>query len=97
MKMCMQFSFFSTIFWPGLSCQAKAMVVIPNFTPCQIIYGKQRVKVRSTACHYATKNRPVKITMYLGLEIIIKLKFTTNFDRCAILNLLNCSTRNFES
>ena len=28
--------------------------------------------------------------MYLGLDIIIKLKFTTNIDRCAILNILNC-------
>ena len=43
------------------------------------------------------EKRPVKITMYLGLDIIIKLKFTTNFDRCAILNVLNYLTKNFES
>ena len=52
--------------------------------------------MRSTACHYATK-RPVKIAMYLGLDIIIKFKFSTNFDICAILNVLNCFTKNFES
>ena len=34
--------------------------------------------------------RPAKITMYLGLDIIIKLKFTANFDRCAILKVLIC-------
>ena len=43
------------------------------------------------------EKRPVKITMYLGLDIIIKLKFTTNFDRCAILHVLNYLTKNFES
>ena len=43
------------------------------------------------------KKGPVKITMYLGLDIIIKLKFTTDFDRCAILNVLNYLTKNFES
>ena len=33
--------------------------------------------------------------MHLGLDNITKLKFTTNFDRCAILNVLNCLTKNF--
>ena len=28
---------------------------------------------------------------------INKLNFTTNFDRCAILNVRNCLTKNFES
>ena len=41
------------------------------------------------AYQYATKERPVKIAMYLGLDIIIKIKFTTIFGRCAILNVLN--------
>ena len=31
------------------------------------------------------QKRLVKITVYLGLEIIIKLKFTTNFDGFAIV------------
>ena len=43
------------------------------------------------------KKRPIQITMYLGLDIIINLKFTTIFDRCAILNVLNYLTKNFES
>ena len=43
------------------------------------------------------QKKTVKITMYLGLDIIIKLKFTTDFDRCAILNILNYLTKNFES
>ena len=34
---------------------------------------------------------------YLLLDIITKLKFTTNFDRCAILNVLNYLTKNSES
>ena len=34
---------------------------------------------------------------FRSLDIIIKLKFTTYFDRCAILNVLNCLTKNFES
>ena len=32
----------------------------------------------------------------MGLDNIIKLKFRTNFDRCAILNVLNCLTKDFE-
>ena len=43
------------------------------------------------------KKRPVKITMHLGLDIIIKLKFTIDFERCAILNVLNHLTKNFVS
>ena len=57
---------------------------------------KKTSKSAKYAFHYAKKNS-VKITMYLGLNIIIKLKFTTNFDRCAILNVLNYLTKNFES
>ena len=59
-----------------------------SYQKIKIFTGKKQVSVRSTACHHATK-RYVKITMYLGLDIIIKLKFTTNFDRCMILNVLN--------
>ena len=44
-----------------------------------------------------TTSHHLKITKYLGLDIIIKLKLTTIFDRCAILNVLNCLTKNFES
>ena len=56
---------------------------------------KKRVKVRSTACHYATK-KTCSNNNYLGLKNIIKLKFTTNLDRCVTLNVLNCLTKNIE-
>ena len=49
--------------------------------------------MRSTPATTLQK-RPVKITMYLGLDIIIKLKFTTIFDRNAIFNVLNYLTKN---
>ena len=86
-------------FWPGLGLpRPRAIVVIPKNQPLpKYLRKKKRVKVRSTTGHYTTKKRPVKITMYLGLDIIIKLKFTTNFDRCAILNVLNYLTKNCES
>ena len=86
------------IFGLGLACKGqRPLLSYQKINPCQNIYGEKRVKVRSTTGHYTTKKRPVKITMYLGLDIIIKLKFTTNFDRCAILNILNYLTKNFES
>ena len=45
----------------------KSKVVIPKGSPRQNVYRIKRVKVRSTACHYATK-KPVKTTMHLGFE-----------------------------
>ena len=85
-------------FWPGLGLpRPKAIVVIPNNQPLpKHLREKKRVKVRSTPATTLQK-RPVKITMYLGLDIIIKLKFTTIFDRCAISNVLNYLTKNFET
>ena len=74
----------------GHSCHTKKSTLAKVFT-------KKTSKSAKHPCHYATKKRPVKITMYLGLDIIIKLKFTTNFDRYAILNVLNYLTKNFES
>ena len=44
-----------------------------------------------------TSNHHLKITMYLGLDIIIKIKLTTILGRCAILNVINYLTKNFES
>ena len=75
-------------FWPGLGLpRPKAIVVIPKNQPLpKYLRKKKRVKVRRTTGHYATEKRPVKITMYLGLHIIIKLKFTTNFERGAIFD-----------
>ena len=49
--------------------------------------------MRSAALPLRYKTRPIKITMYLGLDNIIKLKFPTNVDRCTI-NVLNCLTKN---
>ena len=81
--------------FPSYSCQAqRPKLSYQKSTPAKTIYGQNRVKVRSTACHYATK-RLVKI-MYLGLDNIIKLNLTTNCDRCAILNVLSCLTENCE-
>ena len=85
-------------FWPGLGLpRPKAIVVIPKNQPLPNHLRKKTSKSAKHACHYATKERPVKITMCLGLDIIIKIKFTTHFDRCAILNVLNYLTKNFES
>ena len=87
-----------SVFWPGLGLpRPKAIVVIPQNQPLPKHLRKKTSKSAKHACHYATKERPVKITMYLGLDIIIKIKFTTIFDRCAILNVLNYLTKNFES
>ena len=72
----------------GHSCHTK------KINPCQNIYEKKKSKSSKHACLYATKERPDNITMCLGLDIIIKLKFTTIFDRCAILNVLNYLTKN---
>ena len=86
----------SSDFWNGLGLPSKRPKLSYQIsTLAKILTGKKRVKVRSTACDYATK-RPVKRTLYLGLDIIIKLKSTTNFDICAILNVLNCLTKSFE-
>ena len=83
-------TYFCIIFGLALACQAKGQCChTKKSTLAKMFTEKKRVKVPNTTCHYATKQRPVKITMYLGLDIIIKLKFTTNFDRCAILNVLN--------
>ena len=85
-------------FWPGLGLpRPKAIVVIPQNQPLPKHLRKKTSKSAKHACQYARKERPVKITMYLGLDIIIKIKFTTIFNRCAILNVLNYLTKNFES
>ena len=81
----------------GLACQGqRPKLPYQKINPCQNIYRKKRVKVRSTPAT-TLKERTVKIIKYLGLDIIIKLKFTTIFERCAILNVLNYLTKNFES
>ena len=85
-------------FWPGLGLpRPKAIDVISKNQPLLKHLRKKMSKSAKHACHYATKKRPVKFTMYLGLDIIIKLKFVTIFDKCAILNVLNYLTKNFDS
>ena len=85
-------------FWPWLGLpRPKAIVVIPKNQPLPKHLRKKRVKVRSTPATTQQNKRPVKITMYLGLDIIIKIKFTTIFDRCAIFKVLNYLTKNFVS
>ena len=67
----------SSVFGLGLACQAeeakpKAKVIIPKSQLCQSIYGKPRVKVRSTACNasdYAKKKKaPLENKNMFGFE-----------------------------
>ena len=74
----------------GHSCHTKKSTLAKIFTKKTSKNAKYHRPLRY-------EKRPVKITMYLGLDIIIKLKFATNVDRCAILNVLNYLTKNFES
>ena len=84
-------------FWPGLGLPSqRTMLSYQKINPCQTIYETNEIKCKVPPATTLQK-RPVKITMYLGLDIISKLKFTTNFDRCAILDVLNYLTKNFES
>ena len=82
-------------FWPGLGLpRPKAIVVIPKINPCHNHLRKKTSKSAKYPGHYATKMIRCNNNA-LGLDNIIKLKFTTNFDRCAILNVLKCLTKSF--
>ena len=50
---------------------------------------------KTSKCATTLQGRYVEI-MHLGLDNIIKLNYTTNFDRRAMLNVLKCLTKNFE-
>ena len=80
----------------GLACQAKSQCCHTKMsTLAKIFTGKNRIKVRRTASHYAAKRTRENCNVFsFGHH---KLKFTTNFDRYAIINVLNCLTKNFES
>ena len=66
-------------FWPGLGLQSlKAIVVISKLKHLPNHLRERRLKRRSFAFHHGTKI-PLKITMYLGLDILIKLRFTKIF------------------
>ena len=59
---------------PGLGLpRPKAIVVIPKKSTLAKTLTEKTSKSAKHACHYATKERPVKITMYLGLDIIFKI------------------------
>ena len=83
-------------FWPELglpskdhSCHTKNQLLPKPFT-------KKTSKSAKVLLDTTLQKRPVKNNNVLGLENIIKLKFTTNFDRSAILNIQNCLAKNFE-
>ena len=76
----------------GHSCHTKKSTLAKIFTK-----KKTSKSVKYHRQLRYEKKTGYNITMYLGLDIIIKLKFTTNFDRCAILKVLNYLTKNFES
>ena len=79
----------------GHSCHTKNQLLPKTFT-------KKKKKTSKSAKYpwplryKKKKKRSVEITMHLSLDNIIKFKFTTNFDRCAVLNVLNCLTKNFQ-
>ena len=79
----------------GLAFQAKGQSC---HTKNQSLPNYLRKKASKSAKHrfpLRYKKDPLK-TMYLDLNSIVKLKFTTNYDRCAMLNVLNCLAKNFE-
>ena len=82
-------------FWPGLGLPS----IGPSYHTKNQLLPKPFSEKTSNSAKYRLRlriKRPVKITMYLGLDNIIKLKFRTNFDRRAILNVLNGLTKDFE-
>ena len=84
--------------WVWLA-KPKAKLVIPTVQPQPKHLRKKRVKVQSTASHYVKKKTSEvkkKKHVYFGLNIIIRFKFTTNFDRRAMLIVQNCLTKKFE-
>ena len=85
-------------FWPGLGLPSqRPMLSYQKIDPCPNIYEKKTSKSAKYCLPLRYRKKIRLNTMYLGLDIIIKLKFTTDFDGCAILNVLNYLTKNFES
>ena len=75
------------------------MLSYQKINPCQNSYEKtsKSAKYHLPLRYKKKKKRTVKNKNVFGFGIIIKLKFTIDFDRCAILNVLNYLTQNFES
>ena len=78
--------------WAWLA-KPKAKEVIPKFQPLPKHLRKtpSKRKERKKETSLENKNRCI-----FRLDIIIRYKFTTNFDRCAMLIVRNCLTKNFE-
>ena len=74
-------------FWSGLGLSSQRPITKKS-NLAKILTGKNELSCEIPSATMLQK-KTLKITMYLGLDIIIKLKFTTDFDRCAILNVLN--------
>ena len=73
------------------------MLSYQKINPCQNIYGKKTSKSAKYRLSLRYKKGPVKITMYLGLDIIIELQFTVTVLMVCNINVLNYLTKNFES
>ena len=73
----------------GHSCHTKYQLLPKHLR-------KKNEKMCEVLLATTLQKRPVKITVHLGLDNIIKLKFTSSFDRCEILNVLNYLNKNFE-
>ena len=58
-------------FWPGLGLPSKGLSYRANNQLLPNHFRKRTVKVRSTALPLHCKNRPVKITIYLGLDKLL--------------------------
>ena len=86
-------------FWPelGLPSQRQMLSYQTKSILAKMFTEKNESKCKVPPATTLQKERLVKITMYVGLDIIIKLNFTTDFDRCAILNVLNYLNKNFQS
>ena len=81
--------------WAWLA-RPKANVVKPKNQPLPKHLRKITSKSAKHACHYATKKDPLNNNVF-GFGHHNEVKVYNIFERCAILNVLNYLTKNFES
>ena len=93
--------------WAWLA-KPKAKVFMPNFQPLPKHLrknprksAKYRIPLRRRRRGRRRKKKKknplkIKIHEYFFLTIIFRFKFIINFDRCAMLVVRNCLTKNFE-
>ena len=79
---------FLFIFGLGLACLPEGQCCHPKKSTLAKIFTKKC----EVHLPLRFKKRPVKITMYLGLDIIIKLQFTPHFDYYCRKNSENWDT-----